>query len=240
MEEARIFKSKDKDNKDVVLRYTRPSQVVISKGDFVYREYFSKAIRSGIMTSAEANKLLKDRNIWSDEQEQELVSLRIKLLEAEDKLESVENREEGRAIYDEIKGLRFDIEELQSLKKSVSDNTAESVAMEMRTQFFASECVVYNDSGKRVFKDLKDFLARLDEKLTVDSYKHALISNYEQVLGIKMPDTPELPEDKWLNKQVEKLKEEAEQAEAEIKQDAKEEEVADKKPRKRGRKAASS
>lgn len=207
--EARIFKSEDSDGKEVCLRFNRPTQVVLSKGDFVYREYFSKAIRAGVMTAAEANKILKDRGIWSDELEGELVAMRINLARLEEKLKPL-SREEGMPIFKEIKTLRRDIDELTEVRTSVTNNTAESVASEMRTQFYTSECVVYNDSGERVFRNLDDFLSRLDEKLTLDCYKQALISNYEQVLGIDVPldFTAELSEDNWLEDKKRETEEE--------------------------------
>lgn len=200
METIRIFKSKDKTDKEVVLKFTRPNQTLISKGDFIYREFFSKAVRTGIMTNAEANKILKERGIWGEEQEQELVKLRVSLGQLELELDG-KAKEDGLELYKKIKGLREETDSLQSIRSSVADNTAESVASEMRTQFFASECVVYNDSGKKVFKDLTEFLQRLDEPLALDSYRQALISNFEHMLGIKMPAELDstLPEDKWLN-----------------------------------------
>jgi hypothetical protein len=233
--EAKIFKTKTKDGKEVSLKYNKPSQSILAKGDFVYREYFSKAIRAGIMTAAEAAKLLKDREIWNESQDDLLVELKIKLLELEGKLPGM-SREDGKAVYEEIKKLRDEIDGLVAVRKNITDNTAEAVAADMRTQFYASECVVYNDSGKRVFKDLKDFLERLDEPLAVESYKQALIANYEQVLGIKMGDsleTPVLPEDKWLAEQIDELKSESKAAEEELVAEVKDA------PKKRARKANS-
>jgi hypothetical protein len=231
--ETRVFKSKDKAGNEVTLRFTRPSQTLISKGDFIYREYFSKSVRTGIMTNAEANKLLKERGLWGEEQEATLIGLRVKLNQLEGDLFG-QNKESGIATYKEIKKLRDDLEELSAIKSSVADNTAESVAAEMRTQFFASECVVYNDSGKRVFKDLTDFLTRMDEPLALDSYRQALISNFEHLLGIKMPTEVDstLPEDRWLN---EMAKQESD-AKPPVEEKPQDEPAA---PKKRGRKKES-
>lgn len=206
MEATRVFKAKNKDGNDVVLRFTRPNQTLISKGDFIYREFFSKAIRAGIMTAAEAQKVLKERNLWGTEHEAELIELRLKLDKLEEDIQTAD-KDVGLTIYNEIKDLRARIAEINNIRSSVADNTAESVASEMRTQFFASECVVYNDSGKKVFKDLTDFLQRLDEPLTIESYRQALISNFEHMLGVKMPNEADttLPEDKWLAKLSEEL-----------------------------------
>lgn len=231
MEATRVFKTKDRDGKEVVLRFTRPSQTLISKGDFIYREFFSKAIRAGIMTSAEAEKVLKERGLWGPENESELIELRFKLDKLEEDIQTA-NKDIGLTIYNEIKDLRGRITEINNIRSSVADNTAESVASEMRTQFFASECVVYNDSGKKVFKDLAEFLQRLDEPLTIESYRQALISNFEHLLGVKMPNETDntLPEDKWLAK----LSEELEQKEP----DETEESTSPKKRRGRKKEAA--
>lgn len=200
--EDRIFKSVDKDGKEVDLKFKRPNQMALSKGDFVYRKEFSNAVRAGIMTSAEANKLLKDRGIWDEEKEAQEVSLRkeVGALERKFKGETPPTEDEGLELREKLKKLRVELAELTAIYSSIVDSTAESVASEMRTQFFASECVVYKDSGKRVFKSLDEFRERMDERLVVDSYRQALISNWEQSLGIAITDeaTKALPEDEWL------------------------------------------
>jgi len=123
------------------------------------------------------------------------------------------------SIYDQIKEVRRDMQRASNVRSNVLDNTAESMAAEMRTQFFASECSVYNNTGQRVFSDLKDFLSRLDENIATDSYRQALIINYEKALGIVLPnDLSEtlLPEDEWLDDiraSEEKKAEKAEKAE---------------------------
>lgn len=203
MAEERVFTSKDKDGNEVEVKFNNLNQVVLSKGDFIYREYFSKAIRAGVMTNAEALKILKDRDIWGETQEKEVVNLQVKLYELEGELKKQDKRDATSLfMYDEIKKVRRDMQQASSVRSNVLDNTAESMAAEMRTQFFASECSVYNNTGQRVFSDLKDFLKRLDENIATDSYRQALIINYEKALGITLPkDLSEasLPEDEWLD-----------------------------------------
>lgn len=202
MGKDRVFTSKDKDDEELEIKFNNLNQVVLSRGDFIYREYFSKAIRSGVMTNAEALKILKDREIWGELQEKEVVDLQVKLFDLENKLKEYNKRDAtSLTLYDQIKEVRRDLQQTNNVRSNVLDNTAESMAAEMRTQFFASECSVYNNTGKRVFSDLKDFLARLDEQVATDCYRQALIINYEKALGITLPkDLSEasLPEDEWL------------------------------------------
>lgn len=225
----RIFISKGVNGEDIELRFKSLNQVILTKGDFVYRENFSKAVRAGMITNAEALKILKEREIWGSEQEEKLASLQVSILELEEKLNMYDERTaESLSIYDSIKLLRSEADDISRLKSSIVDNTAESIASEMRTQFFASECTVYNSSGKRVFSDFKEFLVRLDENVTLDSYRQALIINYERALGITIPDKDELSsvmfhEDKWLKEvrsgeEVEEV-EEVEKSEDSPKQD---------------------
>lgn len=202
MAEDRVFKSKDKEGNEVEIKFNGLNQIILSRGDFIYREYFSKAMRAGVMTNAEALKILRDREIWGEEQETEVVNLQVKLIELENELNKQDKKDAtSLAVYNDIKEVRRDLESTSDIKSNVLNNTAESMAAEMRTQFFASECVVYNNTGERVFKDLKDFLARLDDNVTTDCYRQALIMNYERALGITLPDNLSatvLPEDEWL------------------------------------------
>ena len=199
------FLSKDGKGNEVLLRFNRPNQVILSQGDFVYREYFSKAVRAGVMTNAEALKLLKKREIWGEVEEKQLLDIHVQIMSHEERIQKA-SKKAGMTLYTEIKEMRINLDEVNNIRTSVLDNTAESVASEMRTQYFASQCAVYDNSGQRVFEDLKDFLARLDEPLTIDVYRQALIANYEHVLGIDVPEEIEssLPEDLWLKEQDKK------------------------------------
>ena len=93
MDRNRIFNSKDKDDKDIILKLNAPSQKILSKGDFIYRQHFSKSIVGGIMTNAQANKIVKENGIWTDEQEKESNKLgdKIRTVEAELKKPSLSN-----------------------------------------------------------------------------------------------------------------------------------------------------
>lgn len=202
MTEERVFTSKTADGEEQKFLFRELSQVVLSSGDLVYREYFSKAIRSGVMTNAEALKILKDRGIWGSEEEDKMARLQVELVQLEIMLSKLPKKdEESIGVFNKIKDTRTQIDVLRSVKTSVTENTAESMAGEMRTQFFASECVVYYTSREKVFSSLDDFLARLDEEVATDSYKEALICNYEKQLGISLPKgfDVKLPEDDWLD-----------------------------------------
>lgn len=199
MKKAKEFTSIDDKDNEITVLFKSPNQDILTRGDFVYRTEFSRAVRSGIMTAAEANKLLRERGIWDDEREAQESELRVKIAELEKKLEDASG-EDGLALVEQIKKERVSLQQLTNIYGAISENTAESVASEARTQFFASECSVYKDGG-RVFKSYEDFKKRLDEQITVDCYRHALISNWEEVLGVSIEEmSDQFPEDEWLSK----------------------------------------
>jgi len=210
MDKGRIFKVTGEDGEERVLRLNRPNQKLLSQGDFVYRQHFSSAIRAGILTNAEANKILKDRNIWNDDQEKEAADLRDDIRELEKKLDSPSlSNEYGQKICERLKKLRNELYDFTSLHSSITDNTAESMAHEARIKFYASECTVDNENGRKLFRSFDDLNDRLDETEALSAYREALIANFERILGVEMPSglAAELPENRWLKSREQKEEE---------------------------------
>lgn len=196
----REFTTVDKDGKEVSVVFKHPTQSQIMKGDFTYRKYFSEAIREGLMTNAEATKLLKDRQIWSQEMDNKEIALRKEINDIENEFrESSITKDDGLVKRIKLKGLRNELDELTSVYSSISNNTAESVASEYRMQFYASDCSYFKDGMRKIFKDINDFRSRLDEAISLDCYRHAVVVNYELALGRALPDglNADYPEDSW-------------------------------------------
>lgn len=211
MSKERVFTVKDSDGKDRVLRLNVPSQKVLAQGDFIYRQYFSSAIRAGILTNAEANKLLSDREIWGDDNEDVARDLRVKIKDLEDMLGEDSNitEKKGKNVCQQLKKLREELNRTTRVYTSVTDNTAESLAHEARLRYYASECVVDDETGDKIFSDLDDYENRMNEQAALAAYREAMIANFERILGVDMPNDlgAQYPEDKWLA-ELEKAKEE--------------------------------
>lgn len=196
------FVSQDKDGKDVRLKFIKPNQKVLVDSDFIFKQYFSKCLRHGIITTAEATKLMKKNGLWDDEDDKNFGDLRelVKELEsvfAKDELDKyTEDQLMEKAA--KLKISRASLSELTQKISSIYDSTAESVANEYRLQYWASECVVYYDSGKKVFNSLDDFLSRTQEQIAKDAYLQALMHNIELNYGIDASAATSFPEDVWL------------------------------------------
>lgn len=198
----RVFVSQDSAGNDVTLRLVKPNQKVLQDSNFVSKQAFSKALRNGILTNEEALRIMKENSLWTEEDEKKNAELRAQVKELEDILEEGKpSKEVGLATVEKLRELRNQLSDLNLKFTAVTDNTAETMAGEAKIHYWAAHCVVYNDSGKRVFpKGVDEFLERGDEQIARDAFKEAMLAHYEYTYGIKMPTNfiSELPENKWL------------------------------------------
>ncbi len=202
MNKDRVFKTKDKDKNDLVLKFVRPTQKVLNKADLVYRTSFSRALRSGVLTSAEVDKILRERGIWDDDKEKEAAKFRAETAELEEKLKDPTlTNNQGSDICTAIGKLRLNLLRHNSIYTTVADNTCENMANEARNQHLCAACIYDNKTGLKVYKDVEDFRNRLDESAALDSYRETMIASLEVVIGKDLPSdlTEEYAENQWLS-----------------------------------------
>lgn len=197
----RVFTTKNTSGGDWVLKFVRPSQQVLNKGELVYRTTFSRALREGVLTQAEADSILRERKIWTDASEDFAQNLRVVISELEKKLDDASlTNEQGKLVCNEIRKKRIELIRHNNVYTQIVDNTCETMASESRTQLFAAECVYDNKTGLRVYKDVEDFKSRLNEFSTQEAFREAMISSLEVAVGRDLPSdlTTEYAENKWL------------------------------------------
>ena len=227
----RIFTTKDKDGGEVVLKFRRPNQTVLTKAELVYRTAFSRAFRQDIITNAEVEKLLRDRGLWDEEQQKKVNGLRDQIAELEGKLSDTDlSNEQGQAICAELDKLRLEVMAANAIYQTIADNTCETIATEERNQFLCSECVVDNKTGLKVYKDVDEFKSRMDESMALDAFRETVIATLEVAVGRSLPSnlSDEYAENKW---RADRLAVEAEAEEVEEETEEVEEAPAPKKKR---------
>jgi len=231
---VRVFATKDEEGEELLYEFRRPTQAVMSKAELVRRAKFSEAFRAGVVVNAEVFKILRERNLWGDDEEAKSSELRDKITKAEEGLndEGITN-DDGMELVEKIKLLRSELDEHQSIATQISDATCESVANENVNMFYAASCVYDKNTGAKVYKDLEDFRSRLDNASTIDSYREATIASLEVLIGKDLPSdlSTQYTENKWLAERG-LDKDEAEESETEAESESESEA---KKPKKRGR-----
>lgn len=206
----RQFKSFDKDGKEIDVILRAPSQSQISTADFAFKKHFSDAVRGGMLTNAEVNKLLKDRGSWTDEHDLQVLEMRGKILELESSFKNNQlSLEEGMELRNSLKRLRGELAELSSIYSSVADNTADAYAYDARIRSLIAMCSFYKD-GRRIYKDANDLNDQITSRLANDLYKKALVMSMEINSGVEIKQDLDAawPEDAWMAAQQERQEEE--------------------------------
>lgn len=201
MKEARKFVVKI-DEEEVEWEFRRPSQKVLNKAELIYRAKFSEALRGGLLLTAEATKVLKERGLWDSAQEGEEKAIREQIEKLEEKLEDPTLSDEGgKKLCSDIADLRVKLTEHGSIVSSTMENTCESIATEERNQFLTAECIYVSGTSQKVYKDVDDFKLRRADPGAIEAYREAIISSLEVVLGRDLPSdlTEEYAENKWLS-----------------------------------------
>lgn len=199
---SKVFVSKDAEGKDVELKFVWPNRKVRTEADFIWKKAYSHALRAGFLTEAEALRILKEKGIWSEKDDEREQEARSNIAKLELELEQCEDKEKGEQICNDIRELRAELNRLRNIITSATNNTAEIFATENKYEFLASTCVVYNND-KRAFKNIDEFREKLDvEPYAIECYNQAMVYTYENALKIDLDAlmNETLPEDKWVSK----------------------------------------
>lgn len=205
-----------KDNKELEFIFKRPTQATINKGELVFRKVFSSSLREGILLHEEVVRLLKERGVWNDTHEELAKDYQEKISKLEEKLKGDElSDDEGRKTCEEIAELRDELINHNSVFLSVSDNTCESIASEMRNRFYASECVYDAKTNKRVYSSLEDFNSKRSEDYSFAAFREAIIASLETLVGQELPSdlSAQYAENKWLSDNKKEEQEEEQEKE---------------------------
>lgn len=207
----RVFITQDEDGKDWKLQFRSPTQKTMSDAELVYRQMFSTCFRRGILTNAEVEKLLRERDMWDDEKDTESLKLRLKIAALEDKLDADKDKGElskdkGQEICADISGLRLELQVHNSAVTAIAENTCESIGSEERNQFLVTESIFDMKTGLKVYKDVADFKFRADTQAAVDCYKETVIASLEVVMGEDLSSDLDqvYSENRWLARNASK------------------------------------
>jgi len=146
------YKCNDQDGNliDVVIK--KPNHETRRNARIRYSAALSAALQQGAMMKAEADKLIKDRGIWTDDNDTELQNMRRDLRKLEVDLEKHKPDENGRDLAVKISQKRGEIEEYITARSDLLNRTAERLAEDVEMEFLLQNCVHKKD-GSQLFPD---------------------------------------------------------------------------------------
>jgi len=181
----------------VVVR--RPGAILNNRAKAVFNKWLHTFMRDGIMTKVELDKYMEEKGIWSEEKKNKETSLAKEIRSlTKDLYQGGGKRKasEGKRIAVEIKKKRNELQNLIAEKISLEQNTAESLADNMKFDFLVSECTYEGNGIKKVYKDLEDYSEKADDEVafvaaaTLAQMLYSLDPNFEA----------DLPENQFLSK----------------------------------------
>lgn len=154
--DKRVFTVKGADY--AVIRPTNEDQMA---ADEERRKVFNKELSAGSLLREQLDEELRKRKLWNDERQMRYDTLRKEVLDNEYALKKggiALSKAKDIAIATRKK--RDEMIQMLSSRTELDSNTCEGKADNVRFNFLFASCLVYNDSGKKVFPNgLKDYLA---------------------------------------------------------------------------------
>lgn len=195
-EKERLFKTVDENDKEITLKVVRPNNKEISDADLKYKTKFAQALRDGVMTRAQAEKLIRDHNILSDDiiESRDQIAAKMSRLRAD--LGFIKDRDKGLEIVKQINELREELENINSLTLDIMNQTAEAYAEDFRLQWLTSVLIV-DENNEKYFEDYEDFVDSIESSATLDCIKALILF----VNNLKDNFELEFDENKWLLEQ---------------------------------------
>lgn len=167
-----------------------PSYQIREQAEFKKAKIFKEAIQNDVPTREKMLQIIREKNIWTNEQEVEASELQAELAELNQTLEeggiTLQQAKENavRAIQ-----LEATLTTVTSRKVEMLSNTADAQANNAEFNYLMAHCAVYNDDRKNklFFKNYDDFLNR---KNTTDG--NLIAAKCAEILygSIDLGDTP--------------------------------------------------
>jgi len=161
----------------------------------VYNQAFTDAIKSKSVVRARLDDLLKDQGLWDDEKQVKLTQLQEIVTAAEKTLAKggIPLRKAKEVALD-MQKTRLEMRNLLAARTSLDNHSAEGQADNARFNYLVSSCVVYKDSDKKYFDNLKAYLESADDLVAIEGAQ--ALAN--MLYGLDNDFEKNLPENKFL------------------------------------------
>ena len=146
-------------DEDIRIKFKQPGNNIRLRANFVYDQAYEKAILEGMLSTEDLEKLLKDRGLFTEEEEDKLSRLESKLKGQEVLLaKTIVVKARQDRLKKIISDLKNEIHVLKAKKVSKLMMSADAKAEEERTLFLCWACTYNNDTDKLYWEIYKDLL----------------------------------------------------------------------------------
>jgi hypothetical protein len=163
----------------------------------VYNTAFTDAIKSNSVVRAKMEDVLEEQGLWNKDKQAKYENLQKELSDGEKRLaKGGIQLSEAKKIALRMRDVRLEIRDLISVRTSLDNHSAEGQADNARFNYLVSACVVYKDTEKPYFKELADYMDRIDDPVALAGAQK--LAN--MIYGLDNNFEKNLPENKFLTK----------------------------------------
>lgn len=145
-----------------------------------YARSFNKSLEEGLLTQKQMENLLKNRGIWTEEDEKKVSSLREKIGHLETLLAKKSPKDKSKAttkLAEELAGHRLELLDITGGYQEYMNQTVETLADERRTAYYIASCTT-NADGSRVWDTVEEFLRSQDGQfVSLATFHYVTFSN---------------------------------------------------------------
>lgn len=186
------------DGKETSLDVKKPDMQLQKQGQVVYSREFCRLVRGdngerGALVRPALDSVMRQQGLWDDEKESRWRELNKRLLDNEKKLKSgqksgVKTLSQARELAIQMRRDRFALRELLMERQQLDSTTAEGQAENAKFNHFVAHATVYSETGKPVFKNEEDYLAKAGEEWAQEAARqfgqlfYGLDDNFEKGL----------------------------------------------------------
>ena len=185
------------DGKEKTFTVRSPSLADQREAQKAYNTAFTDAIKSNSVVRAKMDDVLEDQGLWNKEKQKKYETLQEQLLDGEKRLaKGGFSLIEAKKLALKMRNIRLEIRDLISVRTSLDNHSAEGQADNARFNYLVSACVVYKENDKPYFKDLEDYMNRMDDPVALAGATKLA----EIIYGLDNDFEKGLPENKFLKK----------------------------------------
>mgnify|MGYP003151356736 FL=1 len=204
-DEKRVFKAKISTGKDENGKETfedkefavvKPTVAILNEAAKLRQRVFNKAFEEGGLLRQQVEKELKSRDLWNDKLQQEYDLLQSEVISMLLQLERGGIKlSDARQLALDVADKRQQMVDMLVDRSDLDNITCEGQADNERFNFLFANCLVYNDTGTKVFNNLEEYVANPSHPAAVQGASEF----YYLLSGTENLDN-DLPENQFLKK----------------------------------------
>lgn len=154
------FLEQDKDNTltEVKLHVKKPNHEQQRESNFIYSKYMNKYLAAKIMPQIRLGEILRENGVWNDEKAKKENELILSINNVREKLKKGGIKlSEGMKLAKEGIKLNFELMNFSMQKNAMLNDSAETLAQNDKFNYLVSQCTVYSNDGRPVFRDYEQY-----------------------------------------------------------------------------------